>query len=115
MNEVSDIVNAVWGPAVEISILAVAIYYVLRFVHGTRGFSILIGFLVVLLTIFSSVAWLAAAVVALISERVPRVLADVMLAALRVRLRFIAYHLSLVDRYPVFDDHGAHQPSPAAC
>jgi diadenylate cyclase len=45
-----DILNAIWGPLVEISILAVAIYYVLRFVRGTRGFSILIGFLVVLLT-----------------------------------------------------------------
>src|SRR3954468_14500850 len=45
-----DILNAIWGPVVEISILAVAIYYVLRFVRGTRGFSILIGFLVVLLT-----------------------------------------------------------------
>ncbi|MDB6033354.1 MAG: Diadenylate cyclase [Verrucomicrobiales bacterium] len=50
MSEVVDILNVVWGPAVEIMILAVAIYHVLRFVRGTRGFSILIGFLVVLLT-----------------------------------------------------------------
>lgn len=39
----------IWGPAVETIILTVAIYYVLSFVRGTRGFSILIGFLSVLL------------------------------------------------------------------
>src|SRR3954471_18151717 len=39
----------IWGPAVEITILTVAIYYVLSFVRGTRGFSILIGFLSILL------------------------------------------------------------------
>ena len=40
-----------WKPAVEILILAVGIYYVFSFVRGTRGFSILTGFLVVLLTL----------------------------------------------------------------
>lgn len=40
-----------WRPAVEILILAVIIYYVFSFVRGTRGFSILTGFLVVLLTL----------------------------------------------------------------
>lgn len=40
-----------WKPAVEILILAVIIYYVLTFVRGTRGFSIMTGFLVVLLTL----------------------------------------------------------------
>jgi diadenylate cyclase len=40
-----------WKPAVEILILAVAIYYVFSFVRGTRGFSILTGFLVVLLSL----------------------------------------------------------------
>jgi len=41
--------QAIWGPALEITILTVAIYYVLSFVRGTRGFSILIGFLSILL------------------------------------------------------------------
>jgi diadenylate cyclase len=41
--------QTIWGPTVEIIILTVAIYYVLSFVRGTRGFSILIGFLSVLL------------------------------------------------------------------
>jgi diadenylate cyclase len=46
-----DVLKIVWKPAVEILILAVGIYYILRFVWGTRGFSILTGFLVVLLTL----------------------------------------------------------------
>jgi diadenylate cyclase len=46
-----DILNTVWRPVVEIIILAVAIYYIISFVRGTRGFSILTGFLVVMLTL----------------------------------------------------------------
>lgn len=46
-----DLLNVIWKPAVEILILTVGIYYILRFVWGTRGFSILTGFLVVLLTL----------------------------------------------------------------
>src|SRR5437773_10065555 len=46
-----EILNTVWRPIVEILILAVAIQYVFSFVRGTRGFSILTGFLVVLLTL----------------------------------------------------------------
>ncbi len=41
----------IWRPALEILILAVIIYYVFSFVRRTRGFSILTGFLVVLLTL----------------------------------------------------------------
>lgn len=49
MIEVLRILNRIWGPSLEILILTVAIYYVLSFVRGTRGFSILIGFLSILL------------------------------------------------------------------
>src|SRR2546423_8546534 len=45
------VVGVIWRPAIEILILAVIIYYVFSFVRGTRGFSILTGFLVVLLTL----------------------------------------------------------------
>lgn len=45
-----EVLNGIWKPAVEIFILTLGIYYILRFVWGTRGFSILTGFLVVLLT-----------------------------------------------------------------
>jgi len=46
-----DVLRLIWRPALEIFILAIGIYYILRFVWGTRGFSILVGFLVVLLTL----------------------------------------------------------------
>jgi diadenylate cyclase len=40
-----------WRPAVEILILAVLIYYGFRFVRGTRGWPVVIGFVVVLLAL----------------------------------------------------------------
>src|SRR5438874_10265561 len=46
-----EILSKIWRPIVEILILTAAIYYAFSFVRGTRGFSILLGFLVVLLTL----------------------------------------------------------------
>ncbi len=46
-----EVLNKIWRPIVEIMILTVAIYYSFSFVRGTRGFSILTGFLVVLLSL----------------------------------------------------------------
>jgi diadenylate cyclase len=46
-----EILKTAWRPVVEIFMLAVAIYYIFTFVRGTRGFSILMGFLVVMLTL----------------------------------------------------------------
>ena len=46
-----DILKTVWGPVLEILILAVGIYYALRFVRGTRGAPVVTGFLVVLLAL----------------------------------------------------------------
>jgi diadenylate cyclase len=40
-----------WRPALEILILAVLIYYAFRFVRGTRGWPVVIGFFVVLLAL----------------------------------------------------------------
>ena len=37
-----------WRPGLEISLLEVAIYYVLMFVRGTRGWSVTIGFLLLM-------------------------------------------------------------------
>src|SRR5437899_7750574 len=39
------------GPALEILILTVGIYYALRFVRGTRGWPVVIGFVVLLLAL----------------------------------------------------------------
>ena len=44
-----------WRVALEIVLLAVGIYYVLMFVRGTRGWSVVLGFL--LLLTFTLVAW----------------------------------------------------------
>jgi diadenylate cyclase len=43
--------NNVWRPTLEILILAVGIYYVSRFVRGTRGWPVVIGFVVLLLAL----------------------------------------------------------------
>jgi len=40
-----------WRPALEILILAVAIYYLFRFLRGTRGWPVVIGFVVLLLAL----------------------------------------------------------------
>jgi diadenylate cyclase len=40
--------DAAWRPALEIILLAVAIYYVLMFVRGTRGWSVAVGFLLLM-------------------------------------------------------------------
>ena len=40
-----------WRPALEILILAVLIYYAFRFLRGTRGWPVVIGFVVVLLAL----------------------------------------------------------------
>ncbi len=40
-----------WRPAVEIFILAVLIYFIFKFVRGTRGWPVVIGFVVVLLAL----------------------------------------------------------------
>jgi len=42
---------SIWRPALEILILAVTIYYAFRFLRGTRGWPVVIGFVVVLLTL----------------------------------------------------------------
>ena len=44
-------IRNLWSPALEILILAVLIYFVFRFVRGTRGWPVVIGFVVVLLAL----------------------------------------------------------------
>jgi diadenylate cyclase len=46
-----ELLRTIFGPVVEILILAVGIYYALRFVRGTRGAPVVTGFLVVLLAL----------------------------------------------------------------
>lgn len=59
-----------------------------------------------LLILFSSIAgflWIFAALSVLVSQRVPPALGEFLTATLRYQFRLIAYHLSLVERYPAFD------------
>src|SRR5882762_1279966 len=44
-------IQDIWRPALEILILAVGIYYTTRFVRGTRGWPVVIGFVVLLLVL----------------------------------------------------------------
>lgn len=46
-----DVLQVIWRPVLEILLLAVGIYYVFTFVRGTRGASIVTGFLAVVLTL----------------------------------------------------------------
>ena len=53
-----QIVQDVWRPALEIFILAVGIYLVTRFVRGTRGWPVVIGFTILLLALTLGAAFL---------------------------------------------------------
>src|SRR5438270_2080016 len=44
-------IQSSWRPALEILILAVGIYYTSRFLRGTRGWPVVIGFTVLLLVL----------------------------------------------------------------
>ena len=59
--------------------------------------------LLILCSFVSSFVWLLAALSILVSQRVPAALGEFLSATLRYQFRLIAYHLSLVDRYPAFD------------
>ena len=48
------IIKHAWRPIVEITILTIAIYYAFIFVRGTRGWPVVIGFLVMLALTFVS-------------------------------------------------------------
>jgi diadenylate cyclase len=48
------IIKHAWRPVVEITILTIAIYYAFIFVRGTRGWPVVIGFLVMLALTFVS-------------------------------------------------------------
>jgi len=51
---VVEYIKLLWRPVVEITVLTVAIYYILIFVRGTRGWPVVIGFLVMLCLSFVS-------------------------------------------------------------
>ena len=51
-------IHEIWRPALEIFILAVGIYFATRFVRGTRGWPVVIGFTILLLALTLTAALL---------------------------------------------------------
>jgi hypothetical protein len=64
------------------------------------------------LSFAAGLLWFAAALCVLASERVPAALSDFIEATLRYQFRLVAYHLSLVDRYPSFEMPSAAYSAP---
>ena len=54
MDSILTYIQEGWRPAVEILILTVAIYYITRFLRGTRGWPVVIGFVVAMLLLFAA-------------------------------------------------------------
>ncbi len=68
--------------------------------------------LLAVLSFVAWVLWILGAVVVLVSERLPAFIADFLAATLRFQFRLVAYHLSLDDRYPSFEEATLpHEPS----
>jgi hypothetical protein len=71
-----------------------------------------------LLTILSAAAsllWIVAALFVVARERMPEGIARFIAATLRYQFRLVAYHLSLIDRYPSLQDHAvAHGAASSA-
>ena len=51
MPQIWQFIQATWRPALEILILAVGIYYASRFIRGTRGWPVVIGFALLLIVL----------------------------------------------------------------
>lgn len=72
----------------------------------------------VLLVVMSIIAvpfWIVGAVMVLAAERVPPAITDFIAMKLRYQFRLVAYHLSLVEAYPVATDSGQpHTPRTGA-
>jgi hypothetical protein len=60
--------------------------------------------LAVVLSIAGGLLWLVGAGFVLVRERMPGPISDFLALALRYQARLIAYHLSLVDRYPSLEE-----------
>jgi hypothetical protein len=68
--------------------------------------------LVALIQIVAMVCWIVGALCILVVARLPSALADFLTLALRLELRLMAYHLSLVDAYPALaEDAVVHAPT----
>ena len=60
--------------------------------------------LATVLAVAAGLLWFIAAIVILVNEHLPAFIADFLAMTLRYQTRLIAYHLSLVERYPSLED-----------
>lgn len=60
--------------------------------------------LLALLSLVAAPLWVVGAFAVLVAERMPTFIADFIAMKLRYQFRLVAYHLSLVDAYPVIAD-----------
>jgi hypothetical protein len=67
------------------------------------GLSLPALLLLVLTSFLAGALWIGAAVLVLLSEKVPAGVVDFLAATLRYQFRLVAYHLPLVERYPLFE------------
>ncbi len=70
--------------------------------------SIPAALVLVLMSVAATVLWIFGAIAILATERVPPAIADFIAMTLRYQFRLLAYHLSVVQDYPVVTD--ASQP-----
>jgi hypothetical protein len=72
------------------------------------------AFLLALLSAVVGLLWLVAAVLVLIGRWMPAPLFDLIAFVLRFQMRLVAYHLSLVERYPSFGESSTAAQAPLA-
>jgi hypothetical protein len=56
------------------------------------------------LSIAASLLWVVGAIAILVRRRLPHAIGSFLALTLRYQFRLVAYHLSLVERYPSFEE-----------
>lgn len=70
--------------------------------------------LLAILSFAAGVLWFVGALVVLVRQRLPEAFADFLALTLRYQFRLVAYHLSLVDRYPSLESEPVIHQAPQA-
>jgi hypothetical protein len=65
-----------------------------------------------MMSMVGAALWIVGALSILIAERVPAPIRAFLSMKLRYQFRVVAYHLSLVDAYPIADAPGPHSAHP---
>ncbi len=89
----------VWRPAIEILILAVGIYYALMFVRGTRGWPVVLGFLVLLVALTVVTTVLKLRVLLVLLSKFIQVFAVAVLVIFQPELRRMLAKLGTVSLF----------------